>query len=462
MSSAMLPNLSGMNTNSNQPPTSKKRRVVDPSDWKNWSGIVGDPIRNSENDVVKTPPFKLLPNHLKLTILKQVALAPDSYGGAPYDQMVCDRISRLCYAVTKDTKPGESNQFASPWINCDDDSFWDEINYHMGFYKEPDNEKYKWAEFRRDRMNGKVVFMEQTDGFLSALANHNNELPPWASRPPSTPKEYFQYMCRKVILTEMSVETYIDLLTDYRDNRGRSYLDSIFEVFSIPDSAILERVFIPRYKKLVIRLSTFQDEIDTFSYDKLKKDGLKDIHEGIHLYKRFRERYRLDGGNEVAIGMVKIDPFKLNLLEYKWKDDEEVVYAAVLEWSHSMRFASDRLKGDKMFLLIVVYGFLENRYEYYKVYEGMDSAGKIFFEYINPSMLEDDEFMRVAIKLDGSLLSVAPDSIKNDYEFVKQIVIDTNRTNSFSRLPAHLFASPVVIEMLRKEGYSFPVIENVD
>lgn len=453
----MLPDLSGMNPKLKGVPF--KRRAIDPSSLQQWSGIVGDPIRNSDNDVLesKMSPFKLLPESLKKRILMEVVLEFDKFNDTASDKLVCDRVSQLCYSVTKDTKPGESNAFAPPWINCDDDTFWDELNFQMNFYNESVTENYRWEQFRQDRMEEKVIFMEQTTGFWRALNKHDNVLPPFASKPPSTPKEHFQYMCRKSILTNMNIQTYIDLLTDYKWHLHDSYLHQIFNVFGISNDNITANVFIPKFKEIAVKLATFQDnEGDKFSTE-LEKAAVITFHEQTRFYKRFREEYRLNSGNEFAISIMQIDSDNLAIMEDNFKDDEDVVYAAVMHWNQSIQWASERLKRDKTFLMRIVSAFLNNPYQYYKEYQGVEMPEQIFFDLIYEDVLKDDEFMRLALKLDGSLLGRAPESIKNDYNFVKEIVLETSRTNSNTRLPAYIFADPIVIDLLRREGHYFNV-----
>jgi hypothetical protein len=121
---------------------------------------------------------------------------------------------------------------------------------------------------------------------------------------------------------------------------------------------------------------------------------------------QFDEFYQLDqsliNDKQIAIKILNSNNLLFEFFPYFFRDDEEVAYAAIQRNGYPFRFASERLKNDRLFILEATKnGIGEN------------------FQYLNEIFKNDIEIASLALNFDPyGVFGFIGDSLKNNFEFM--------------------------------------------
>lgn len=146
---------------------------------------------------------------------------------------------------------------------------------------------------------------------------------------------------------------------------------------------------------------------------------------------------RLRGNKEIVLAAVKGEYGSAHVLQYATedlKDDEEMMLAATAEIWRNFKFASDRLKKDKNFILQVV---------------GQSKFSGSALQFVSEELKSDREFIMQVIKIDGLAICEASPEIQNDREFILKAVKQNGSV--FGGLYEHYRIDPeIVIEAAKQ------------
>lgn len=441
----MIPNLSSLCVSIDAP---AQKRLGKNYDRESMASIHGDKMEYEENRASKKKksgsgsnedkndspsPFQILPNEISQSILiNTLDTIKEWIRDGTGDTDICKRVAELCYSVTKDTMS----------INCDTQTFWDEMNRLLHFYTDrwrsiehilsitpaiysehmlpaSQNLDISWDEFVNLRKDGKIVFMEQTEAYKNAwLANFKNDHPWWAMNVPTTPKQHFIYMCKKKQFVLMSNPTIVDLYERFDLEGDDSYLGAFFSMFGLTEEQINSGVQIPGYTEVVEGMLTSEKEGKWYN----ARSSLKSRHAHKSLFRNFDERVRFNIRN-ISQHAVQINWKNLEYVGPKLQADALVVFPAIIVNCKSAVWMSPSLGADRGFvdLCLLIFNLT------FKFNVGDHAAAQVqymyeFFRKVSDEIKSDIEFAKKAVLVDGSNMSWAPEALKKNVEFVKEVI----------------------------------------
>ena len=394
-----------------------------------------------QNDSTSNPsPFRILSNELNQSILlKNIqSMITDRVS----DTELCKRVAELCYSVSSDTmsKPGDApTSLPTPpsWVNCDTQTFWDEINRMMHFYTDRELDVYYyrtnirdigWNEFVRRRRGGRIIFIEQTEDYQEAWEASGFEHPWWASAVPTTPKEHFLYMCKKRQLASMPGTTVGNFYEVFDLEQEYSFLAAFWRMFDLTAEQIQSGVQMPAFTTIMQGMLTSEDEGKWYG----ARPVWRKHHTYMKLFRNFHPKVRFSNAN-IAMTAVKQRWKNLRHVGTRLQTNPFVVYAAMTTNPEAARFMQPELAALRTFVNMCMDTFESNpnlfyyndRYGTHPTLLPHDENEVIhpFFAKVSDEIKSDVDFARRAVLLDGSNMSWAPQSLKRNVEFVKDVIL---------------------------------------
>ena len=394
-----------------------------------------------QNDSTSNPsPFGILSNELNQSILLKTiqSMITDRVS----DTELCKRVSELCYSVSSDTmsKPGDApTSLPTPpsWVNCDTQTFWDKLNQMMHFYTDRQLDVYfhrtdirdiGWNEFVRMRREGRIIYLEQTEDYQNAWQASFHRHPWWASAVPTTPKEHFLYMCKKRQLALMPQSTIISFYEVFDLEQSDSFLAAFWRMFGLTQEQIQSGVQMPAFTIIMQGMLTSENQGRWYGAEEVWR-----VHRTYtKLFRNFHEDVRFNNAN-IAMTAVKQNWKNIEYVGTALQTHPFVVYAAMTTNPEAARFMQPELAANRTFVDMCMDTFEANPYVfYYNDRYGKNSTQTLhnddeeihpFFAKVSDEIKADFDFARRAVLLDGSNMSWAPESLKRNVEFVKDIIL---------------------------------------
>lgn len=122
------------------------------------------------------------------------------------------------------------------------------------------------------------------------------------------------------------------------------------------------------------------------------------LREILDLLQQDRDKLYSITNKEEALDLVNKNGVFLNSLSLEFKDDSDVVIAAIKNYSHSFAYASDRLKNDREIVLLALEDEGEN------------------LEYVSPELKQDKTILLKALEQSLNAFKSIPEDIKQYLE----------------------------------------------
>ena len=173
---------------------------------------------------------------------------------------------------------------------------------------------------------------------------------------------------------------------------------------------------------VMIRAVNMNSYFKMFISEELKRNLVFDTENRKHYDKRFKEIYD-------SINLVKKSGNILNTLSTEFRNNEEIVKAAVKQNGLSLKYASEALKADKTIVEaamnqdIMAFKYagssLKNNKEFVSSLLKHDGT---LIQFISPEMQNDKEIVLIAIKQNIEVIKGISEQLKNDKEFVLSLL----------------------------------------
>jgi hypothetical protein len=194
--------------------------------------------------------------------------------------------------------------------------------------------------------------------------------------------------------------------------------------------------------------NNFNSENNTEEAKKKRLDNFK------NLFGNMNQDYKktIQGDTEFFRTVVKLNGLVLDSASNELKENRELVLDASIENPFALQFASDKLKGDKTFILDAIDTIkkkslssdtsLPLKFASDKLKEDRDFISKIIkinplaLQYASNELRGDRDLVLVAVKLNGFALGAASDKLKGDYDIILAAVTQTHHALKFANMGA--------------------------